>query len=67
MNVRLQLPGEQASRPKAAPRHVAVRKVRQSPVKLLLRWVYWLVLASVVLVLIFISADAALTMYKGLH
>lgn len=48
------------------PRHVVVRKTRQNPVKLMLRWVYWLVLIGVLTVVVITSLDAGLSLYKGL-
>ncbi|MBY0419564.1 MAG: hypothetical protein K2W88_16050 [Pararheinheimera sp.] len=47
------------------PRHVVVRKVRPNPVKVLLRWTYWLVLIGVLVVVVVTSLDAGIKMYKG--
>ncbi len=48
------------------PRHIVVRKTRTNPVKVMLRWVYWLVLIGVIGAVIFTSFQAGMSMYKGL-
>lgn len=49
----------------AIPRHVVVRKTRSNPVKVMLRWVYWLVLIGVITAVVVTSLDAAMSMYKA--
>lgn len=56
---------QQSSKKAAIPRHVVVRKSRENPVKVMLRWVYWLVLIGVILVVVMTSFDAGMSMYKG--
>lgn len=58
---------EQKERTKKTPipRHVVVRKTRSNPVKVMLRWMYWLVLLGVIAIVVVISFEAGMTMYKG--
>lgn len=56
---------EESSKKTPIPRHVVVRKVRPNPVKVLLRWTYWLVLIGVLVVVVVTSLDAGIKMYKG--
>ncbi|MFC4654515.1 MULTISPECIES: hypothetical protein [Rheinheimera] len=49
------------------PQHKVVRKVRPSPTKILLRWLYWIILISIAVLVLVISLEAAMTMYKKLH
>jgi len=56
---------QQNSKKTAIPRHVVVRKVRQNPVKTMLRWAYWLILIGVIAVVVITSFDAGIKMYKG--
>jgi hypothetical protein len=56
---------EESSKKTPIPRHVVVRKVRPNPVKVLLRWTYWLVLIGVLAVVVITSLDAGIKMYKG--
>lgn len=56
---------EESSKTTPTPRHVVVRKVRPNPIKMLLRWTYWLVLIGVLAVVVITSLDAGIKMYKG--
>lgn len=56
---------QESSKKTPIPRHVVVRKVRPNPVKVLLRWTYWLVLIGVLAVVVITSLDAGIKMYKG--
>ncbi len=56
---------QQNSKKAAIPRHVVVRTSRANPVKVMLRWIYWLILIGVILVVVMTSFDAAMSMYKG--
>ena len=56
---------QESSKKTPIPRHVVVRKVRPNPVKVLLRWTYWLVLIGVLAVVVVTSLDAGIKMYKG--
>ncbi|KKL00206.1 hypothetical protein EIK76_00675 [Rheinheimera mesophila] len=56
---------QQNSKKTAIPRHVVVRKTRKNPIKLMLRWVYWLVLIGVIAIVVMTSFEAGMSMYKG--
>ncbi len=58
---------QQNSKKSAIPRHVVVRKTRENPVKVMLRWVYWLILIGVIAIVVMTSFDAGISMYKGGH
>ncbi|WP_337878815.1 hypothetical protein [Rheinheimera sp.] len=56
-----------ASGQRPLPQHKVVRKVRPSSTKILLRWLYWIILISMAVLVLVISLDAAMTMYKKLR
>jgi hypothetical protein len=56
---------QQNSKKTAIPRHVVVRKNRANPIKVMLRWMYWLVLIGVIAIVMMTSFEAGLSMYKG--
>ncbi len=56
---------QQNSKKAAIPRHVVVRKTRENPVKVMLRWVYWLILIGVIAIVVMTSFEAGILMYKG--
>lgn len=49
------------------PDYVVVRKTRVNPVKVMLRWLYWLLLIGVTAAVVLSSLDTGLSMYKGLN
>ena len=57
---------QQKSKQTAATQHVVVRKTKSNPVKVMLRWVYWLVLIGVLTVVVITSVHTGMSMYKGL-
>jgi hypothetical protein len=58
---------QQNSKKTPIPRHIVVRKTRENPVKVMLRWVYWLILIGVIAIVVMTSFDAGISMYKGGH
>jgi hypothetical protein len=56
---------QESTRKTAIPRHVVVRKTRANPVKVMLRWLYWLVLIGVITAVVVTSLEAGISMYKG--
>jgi hypothetical protein len=57
---------QESNKKTTIPHHVVVRKTRSNPVKVMLRWVYWLVLIGVICFVVVTSFDAGMAMYKGL-
>ncbi|MBU0910970.1 MAG: hypothetical protein KKF22_00345 [Gammaproteobacteria bacterium] len=56
---------QESSKKSAIPRHVVVRKSRANPTKVMLRWMYWLVLIGVIAIVVMTSFEAGMSMYKG--
>ena len=56
---------QESSKKTAIPRHVVVRKTRKSPIKVMLRWMYWLVLIGVIAIVVMTSFEAGMSMYKA--
>jgi hypothetical protein len=56
---------QESSKKTTIPRHVVVRKSRTNPTKVMLRWMYWLVLIGVIAIVVMTSFEAGLSMYKG--
>lgn len=56
---------QESSKKTAIPRHAVVRKTRKSPIKVMLRWMYWLVLIGVITIVVMTSFEAGMSMYKA--
>lgn len=52
---------------KAPTQTKVIRKVKQDKTKILLRWLYWIILSSVVLLVLAVSLEAGYIMYKELR
>ncbi len=55
---------EKAKTAPAVPKVVVVKKTRTSLPKLFLRTVYWVLILSILSVVLYITADTVLTIYK---
>jgi hypothetical protein len=55
---------EKAKAQAVAPKVVVVKKTRTSLPKLFLRTVYWVLILTIISVVLYITADTVLTIYK---
>lgn len=56
---------QQSQAAKAPSERLQPRIVRKNPVKVMLRWIYWLLLIGVVLAVLISSLDTGLSLYRA--